>query len=155
MQRGLIISGIAVLLLIVWLGVRNRKKGTDFFGGSSPRGITKLIQDDGRKLKGNIAGVNRHTGEMYINMPLVKQRGITKDQLFFIMLHEMGHMKLQTSDEVAVDEWAHKEYMSRGYSLNQSVTALTQVLRFNKEEDYIRGEAQLRRAQAYDKKKAA
>lgn len=155
MHRGLIISGIAVLLLIVWLGVRNRKKGTDFFGGKSPRGITKIIPDDGTRLKGNIAGVNRHTGEMYINMPLVKQRGITKDQLFFIMLHEMGHMKLQTSDEVAVDEWAHKEYMSRGYSLKESMTALTRVLRFNKEEDYIRGEAQLRRAQQYDKNKAA
>jgi hypothetical protein len=114
------------------------------------RGVTSIVQDDGSLLGGSVAGVNRETGVMYINKPLVDSMQLSKEVLLFIMLHEMGHMVLQTSDEVAVDEWAHKEYLKRGYSLKQSVYALTQILRFSKDEDYIRANLQLQRAKQYD-----
>jgi hypothetical protein len=115
------------------------------------RGITAIKDDDGR-LKGSIAGVDRETGIMYLNRSMIDSMRLPKDVVFFIMLHEMGHLVLQTSDEVKVDQWAHDEYLKRGYSLKQSVFALTKILRFNSQEDFIRAKAQLARAQHFDTK---
>jgi hypothetical protein len=115
------------------------------------RGITQIIEDDGTVLKGSIAGVDHKTGVMFLNRPMIDMK-LTKDQVFFIMLHEMGHLVLGTRDEEAVDEWAHREYLKRGYSLKQSVYALTRILRFNRDEDLRRANAQYRRALAYDNK---
>ncbi len=114
------------------------------------RGITAIVHDNGRILKGSIAGVDRETGVMYLNAPMVRMMGLSKDAIFFIMLHEMGHLVLQTSDEKEVDAWAHREYLRRGYSPRQSIFALTRILRFNKREDFERGMAQLERAKKFD-----
>lgn len=114
------------------------------------RGITAVIIDDGSKLKGNIAGVNPQTGKMYLNGPLIRQMRLSKDVILFIMLHEMGHLVLQTDNEEAVDRWAQEEYMKRGYSLKQSVFALTKILRFDKPEDLRRANNQLTRAMFFD-----
>lgn len=116
----------------------------------SARGITDIVEDDGRILKGSIAGVDHKTGVMFINKPLIDAMKLTKDQVYFIMLHEMGHLVLQTKDEMAVDRWAHEQYLKAGYSLKQSVYALTRILRFNKGEDLARANAQYQRALAYD-----
>lgn len=114
------------------------------------KGITAIIEDDGRVLGGSIAGVHPETGRLFINKPLAQQMQLNADVMFFIMLHEMGHLALQTDDEAAVDAWAHREYMKRGYSLKQSVFALTRILRFSKPEDIKRANAQLLRAQHFD-----
>lgn len=116
----------------------------------SVRGITSIVEDDGSVLKGSIAGVDHKTGVMFINRPLIDTMGLSEDVVFFIMLHEMGHLVLQTRDEMAVDRWAHDQYLKAGYSLKQSVYALTRILRFNKEEDLARANAQYQRALAYD-----
>jgi|GEM_PF-2369850 len=96
------------------------------------------------------AAVNRKTGVVYINARLKGQ--LTKDQWFFILLHEQGHLVLQTTDEKAVDAWAFDEYVKRGYKLSESVYALTKVLNFSTPEHFERAENQLKRAQQYDNK---
>lgn len=116
------------------------------------RGITAVIHDDGSVLGGSIAGVDRETGEMFINKPMIDHMQLSKDALFFIMLHESAHLELQTDDEEAVDAHAHAEYLRRGYSLKESVFALTRILSFSKPEDIRRANKQLIRAQHYDSK---
>lgn len=114
------------------------------------RGITAIIEDDGTILGGSIAGVDRETGEMFLNRPMIEAMQLSKDAIFFIMLHENAHLELQTDNEEAVDAHAHAEYLRRGYSLKESVFALTRILSFSKPEDIRRANAQLIRAQHYD-----
>lgn len=155
MKKGfLIAAGIVLVVVIVfrkqlsdWLTMPAAE--LDSFQGA-PRGITSVVHDNGQVLGESIAGVDRKTGTMYVNVPMVDKMKLGKDELVFIMLHEMGHMVLQTSDERAVDQWAHREYLRRGYSPKKSVYALTNILRFNKREDFDRSMAQLNRAQLYD-----
>lgn len=99
-------------------------------------------------LGGTPARVNRVTGEMQISLEHWKQ--LPPEHRFFIMLHELAHLVLQTRDEKAVDEWAFAEYAKRGYSLKQSVFALTKVLSFTNQEHYWRAYLQLERAREYD-----
>jgi hypothetical protein len=96
------------------------------------------------------AAVNRRTGVMLINSSALNN--MSRDQLFFIMLHEMGHLVLQTSDELAVDKWAHQQYLRTGKSLKQSVYAMTQQLNFSSPEHYERAQLQLQRALSFDQK---
>jgi hypothetical protein len=109
------------------------------------RGITAIKKAD---LGESPAAVNRETGVMYVN-PAFK---LTQDQWYFIMLHELGHIKEQTKDELKADAWAHKQYLKEPKSLKQSVFALTDLLSFAKEEDYTRAQMQLIRAQKADSK---
>lgn len=116
------------------------------------KGITAIIHDDGTVLGGSIAGVDKYTGEMFLNKPLIDRMQLSKDAIFFIMLHEQKHLELQTDDEEAVDAAAHEEYLKRGYSLKESVFALTRILSFGKPEDIRRANAQLIRAKHFDSK---
>lgn len=133
-----------------------------------PHGITRIVDnnapetDDDRlciyEMGDSIAAVDKQTGTMYINrdeLSRVKSEynlsaKEAEDVLFFVMLHENAHLVLQSSNEEAVDEWAHRVYLESGRSLKNSVFAITRLLRFNKAEDYRRASSQLRRAQAYD-----
>ncbi len=109
-------------------------------------GITAIEHAD---LGESPAAVNRETGVMYIN-PDFK---LTGDQWYFIMLHEMGHLAEQTKDELTADAWAHKQYLKeKKRSLKESVFALTDLLTFQKEEDFIRARYQLERAKNADSK---
>ncbi len=109
-------------------------------------GITAIEHAD---LGESPAAVNRETGVMYIN-PNFK---LTSDQWYFIMLHEMGHLKEQTKDELTADAWAHKQYLKESKrSLKESVFALTDLLTFQKDEDFIRARYQLERAKNADSK---
>ena len=98
------------------------------------------------------ARCNRRTGEIYININ--RWGSIPPEHRVFILLHEMGHIILNTSDEVAVDAWAQNQYIQAGYTLTDSVKALTQVLSGNSSEQIRRAEAQLNRARAMDGKPA-
>lgn len=96
------------------------------------------------------ASINRETGVMYLN-PQYKGK-LTQDQWYFIILHELGHLRLQTRNEMEADRWAHEQYMKEGRSLKNSVYALSDLLTFNKPEDMRRVYAQLVRAKIKDGK---
>lgn len=115
----------------------------------SATGITKVVPAD---LGASPAAVNRKTGVMYVNTALLKRKGVNKDQLFFIMLHELGHVVQQTKSEINADDWAFEQYVKHGGSLKQSVRAVTDWLRFDKKEDFVRANLQLQRAKTYDSK---
>jgi len=73
----------------------------------------------------------------------------------FILLHEAGHVDLQTTDELKADNYAFCRYADMGYPLSESVKALTRILPFDKPGHFKRVEAQLARAIIYDEKKRA
>jgi hypothetical protein len=95
------------------------------------------------------AAVDRYSGIIYLNGRMWPT--LTKDQKFFVLLHEWAHIQLQSTDEKAVDKLAFEEYSRRGYSLKQSVNALTRLLNFSDREHYERAYLQLQRAIQYDK----
>lgn len=109
-------------------------------------GITQIIKVP--DLGNTPARVNRKTGVMYISVKHMQQ--MPKEHRLFVMLHEMGHMVLQTTDEVAADNWAFNEYARRGHSLNASVKALTSILNDQNPEHHWRMYLQLERAKKYD-----
>jgi hypothetical protein len=90
------------------------------------------------------ASINRRTGDIYIN--LKRWRNIAPEHRFFILLHELGHYVLQSTDEKAVDDWAFQQYVKAGGSLKQAVFALTDVLSGRSWEHVERIEHQLQRA---------
>jgi len=110
------------------------------------KGITdiKLVTDLGN----TPASVNPKTGVVYINNKM-KSR-ISADEWNFILLHELGHLVLQSSDEKEVDAWAFDQYAKKGGKLSKSVHALTNVLNFASPEHLKRANLQLRRAQLFD-----
>ncbi|HMV91533.1 MAG TPA: hypothetical protein PJ995_21570 [Cyclobacteriaceae bacterium] len=114
------------------------------------RGITRFEVADESVLDDSPAAVHRKTGVCYINPALIRRLGMTKAMLVFMLLHENAHLVLNTDDELAVDAYAHRQYMDLGYSLKQSVYAHTKVLSFDKTEDFVRARLQLERALAYD-----
>lgn len=95
------------------------------------------------------AMVGRASGTVYISGPWWNL--LPKEQRLFILLHELGHLKLRTSNEKLVDAWAHREYLKRGYSLTQSIYALSRILNFRNPEHLERLENQYNRAYQYDK----
>lgn len=138
-------------------------------------GITAILEVDEAtfpKIKGSIAAVSRTTGQMFLNMPMIQQlkaAGVIDKEgevLTFIMLHEAGHVALDTSDEKAVDDWAFWQYVNSGNplscfawgvncgsrSLKKSIYALTRILKFEKAEDFERATLQLERALKFDNK---
>lgn len=95
------------------------------------------------------ARVDRSSGEIFINARLWKNLPFA--HRLFILLHEFGHVALDTSDELAVDEFAHRLYMEMGYPLSESVKALTQVLKYDDNGQQLeRTKHQLTRAQQFD-----
>lgn len=113
------------------------------------RGITDIVEVP--DLGSTPAAVDRETGIVYVSEKW-KNR-LSKDQWMFILLHEMGHLELRSTDEEEVDNWAFNEYANRGYSLNQSVKSLTRILNFNNPEHIRRANLQLARAEAFDRSK--
>lgn len=96
------------------------------------------------------AAVDRETGVMYVNPDF--EGKLDEDQWYFIFLHELGHLKKQTKNELIADEWAHKQYLKEGRSLKKSVFALTDLLPGTKPEDLERVKRQLKRAEIADGK---
>lgn len=122
------------------------------------RGITAIEYADESVLDDSPAAVHRKTGVMYVNPEMLQEiarmynlNAKEKEAFFFfVFLHEWAHLVADTDDELTADALAHREYMKRGYSLKQSVFAHTRLLRFDKTEDFIRANLQLKRAQQYD-----
>lgn len=94
------------------------------------------------------ARVNRETGELQLNAETWAK--LDPDHRYFILLHELGHVALQTQDELKADEFAFKHYARKGRSLKKSISGLTHYLGFNRPEHYDRLYAQFNRAAAWD-----
>lgn len=94
------------------------------------------------------ARCNRRTGEIWINDSV--WCNIKPEHRMFILLHEYGHIQLNSSDELAVDAYASDLYIKLGYSLNESVKALSRVLTGKNSQHVDRVRAQLDRAKAID-----
>lgn len=56
----------------------------------------------------------------------------------FIIAHEEGHLKLNTRDEVKVDDYALKKLLKEGYPLSKILGSLTKVLSYDKANHYGR-----------------
>ena len=110
------------------------------------KGITAIHWVD--DLGDTPARVNRDTGEMYLSRKYM--RHMPQEHRLFVMLHEMAHVVLQTTDEEQADAWAFQQYADMGYSLKAGVKALTRVLNDKNPEHAWRMYLQLRRAQDYD-----
>lgn len=109
-------------------------------------GITQIIKVP--NLGNTPARVNRRTGVMEISVKHFKE--MPMEHRLFVMLHEKAHVELQTTDENLADAQAFKEYADLGYSLRESVKALTRVLNQNNPDHYWRMYQQLKRAEQYD-----
>lgn len=57
-----------------------------------------------------IAQVDRNTGELFINPTIWAQ--LTTDKRDFILLHEKGHLQLQTADEYQANHYAVEHYFA-------------------------------------------
>ncbi|ADY51448.1 hypothetical protein Pedsa_0876 [Pseudopedobacter saltans DSM 12145] len=110
------------------------------------KGITKIIRVP--DLGATPARVNRRTGVMEISLKHMKAMPVA--HRLFVMLHEQAHVELQTTDEVKADAYAFKKYADMGYSLKESVKALTKVLNENNPEHNWRMYLSLKRAEKYD-----
>jgi hypothetical protein len=111
-------------------------------------GITAVHKGDFSSKSTSPAFCNRSTGELYINTPYFER--LNRNQQFYVLLHELGHIALQTEDENKADAYASEIYTKKGYPLSESVKALSKVLKFNKQGDYIRLQNQFNRAAEYD-----
>lgn len=110
------------------------------------RGITRVyfVNDLGN----TPARCLRSTGECWISLKHWKK--LPFEHKVFILLHENEHILQNTSNELKVDAAAHKKYLRMGYSITQSILALTTVLSYTTEEHLVRTREQMVRATVYD-----
>lgn len=97
------------------------------------------------------ATVNRRTGELFLSAK--KWKTMTPDQRLFMILHEEGHVVLNTTNEFEADNYAFEQYIKTGSSLKSSVSALTDVLSNDNPEHIARAMQQFKRAKNFDQKK--
>ena len=79
---------------------------------------------------------DRNTGEVWINRKIFDT--LPEEHKIFILLHEEGHIVLNTKDEFEADAYAFKKYAEKGYGMKESVKALSRVLECNNPEHYWR-----------------
>lgn len=96
------------------------------------------------------ARCSRKKGVIYINDAVFSQ--LPPEHRLFVLLHEYGHIKLNTTAEFAVDKYASELYLKMGYPLSESVRSLSSVLSGTHPDHYARTKAQLDRAKTIDKK---
>lgn len=68
--------------------------------------ITKVVYDT--SVRTDIARINRATGVLYINPAIWKQ--LTSDEREFVLLHENGHLQLQTASEHEANNYAINKF---------------------------------------------
>lgn len=95
------------------------------------------------------ARCNRRTGELFLNMRVL--RGMPKEFIVLVILHEEGHIVLPTKDEHEADAYAFKRYAELGYSLKQAVHAMTGLLNAGQPEHFLRMWETLQRAKKFDR----
>jgi len=101
------------------------------------------------KLPGNSpANVNPSTGEMQLSQFWLDR--LPECHVAFIVLHEIHHIKQQTTDERVADAAAFEAYKKLGYPIECSVYALTEVLNMKNPEHKERAVLAYRRALQQD-----
>lgn len=106
--------------------------------------IAPFIQD-------SPAAVDRTNGILYINPKLYNR--LTPFQKKFVKYHELGHYKLQTSDEIAADAYAFDKLAGTEFrSLKQALGCIRQILDDKNPTKKKRYEALYRRALEWDYK---
>ena len=94
------------------------------------------------------ARINRATGELQINKSTFSN--LPENFQRFIILHELAHKHLDSSNEMLVDQTAFIWYAEQGYSLKDAVSALALLLQNNNPQHQLRVKLQLERAKLYD-----
>lgn len=95
------------------------------------------------------AAVDRTRGILYINPEVMES--ITPFQRKFVVLHELGHYRLDTSDEVKADAYAFDRLAGTEWrSLKQCLESLSEVLDGDNPTLRPRYEALYRRALEWD-----
>lgn len=84
-------------------------------------GITGISFSD--KLGNSPARGNLRTGHVWLNRSLWP--GLNFYQRMYVLFHEEGHIVLQTRSEQKADNYAFGKYALEGYSLSNSVKAMT------------------------------
>lgn len=114
------------------------------------RKLKIVFRTDG-EMRDTPAAVDRETGVMYINPRLYNR--LTPFEQKFVRLHEEGHYKLNTSDEIAADGYAFDRLAGTEFrSLKQCVQCLNTILDDTKAGHRVRKEALYERAIDWDRK---
>jgi hypothetical protein len=79
--------------------------------------------------KGSPGMTNHRTGEVFLSKEAL--RGIPDDYLYIVLLHEEGHLVLNTIDEEEADAYAFKRYADMGFKLDDAEKALEYFLHGN------------------------
>jgi len=69
--------------------------------------FSKVVFD--KSVSSDVARVNRQTGVLYLN-PDIWER-LTPDEREFVLLHENGHLVLQTADEYRANRYAVSKFL--------------------------------------------
>jgi hypothetical protein len=65
-------------------------------------------------------------GLILVNRNVFSQ--LNKYERTFVLLHEAGHIELETADECKADAYAYSEYVKLGFPVSQILTAMDKVL---------------------------
>ncbi len=95
------------------------------------------------------ARVNRMTGEIILNRS--RWDKIPDEYKKFILLHEAGHYKLQTKNELLADKYAFQHFAgTEPMSLKNSVKSISQILPFTRQEHFDRFNSISKQALIFD-----
>lgn len=95
-----------------------------------------------------IAKSRRSTGELVINRYYFDD--LPDEHKLFVLLHEAGHIGLNTVDELAADKFASDLYLKAGFPISESVKALAEHLNDKNPVHLARAWAQYQRALQWD-----
>lgn len=98
--------------------------------------------------KEGIAKSKASTGELVINKFYWNK--LKPEHKYYVLAHEEGHMQFNTRDEIMADDHASAKYLAAGYSITESVKALSEHLDRNNPVHIARAWAQYNRALKYD-----
>ena len=74
-----------------------------------------------------IAKVNRKTGTLYLSTEIWNQ--LPESEKNYVLLHEQGHLKLQTNDEFAANGYAISHFAQAGTFTNRELGQKILVMR--------------------------
>lgn len=88
--------------------------------------FSKISMVPGSEIDNSPARCNRKTREVWLNADLWPS--LSENTKDFVIYHEAGHIILQSTNEVAADEYAFNRMVKEGKSLKYCVLALTSLL---------------------------
>lgn len=94
------------------------------------------------------ANVNRVTGELKVSQYWIDR--LPDCHIAFIILHEINHIREQTTDEREADAAAFRDYVRMGLPVQCSIYALSDVLNMSNPEHLERVELAYKRALNFD-----